>query len=668
MITLSGISPSPGGSLVGLNTPIEFTIIDDGSGIDINSLIVDISGDRAINNGIITEKFNGALSEITISDDNYIVVIDNTESFHLGQVYEVKVQVKTLLNKYFNTSYSFKTIPNEPYLSNSSPRNNETLISPQVLFLEFSDIIDGIDLGSITISINGLNYIENGTINSNYNGGLTTITDNGSFVYIRIDPIEALKSGNYILKYEVADTLDNLLKSEIKFNVALKESILPSIFPQTGFLGYFQGINRVSDIGKGDSLLLEWNTPVKRIYQNDIFVILYQNNLRLKVFDTPKYFSTKDSEQLAEINGLIAGKTYSFGARALEIPIGVIDTQGMNQVKEGLFLFPERTFVSEQFNLTDTILRVDSVEGYPSAGLLVIGREIIRYNAINRDDNTFSIMPNGRGLINSIPSIYIPGDEITFFSKCMDSNTVIVMATPTHQDGYGFNREINNEGLVVSDFSDNDRLVFEGFDFCGWHDPRPDQTLNGKSDCGSYLGGEFGGMRGFDLYNRMLDQEEVLLTTTGEPVILLKRIWNGKICDCVDSRKMGPKMRSCPKCFGTTYDGGFTQFNYMRRKDRRILVSFDESAEDLYHGEKEHLQQDHEPNAWTLPIPAIKDRDLLVRFDLTEDTAFFYEVLNTSREIIFNRKYGRQRLSLKRLDKTDVVYTFKLDLSNINRF
>ena len=337
----------------------------------------------------------------------------------------------------------------------------------------------------------------------------------------------------------------------------------------------------------------------------------------------------------------------------------------MIAVSEGTYLFPESTTVMEQFNLNDTVLKVDSVEGYPESGLLFIGHEVIRYIGIDRTNNSFSIPSNGRGLINTIPGIYLSGDEVELFSKCTDNNTVIVFSTPTHQDGYGLERTVEGEGLVVSDFTDNDRLVFEGFDFCGWHDPRPDQTLTGKNDCGSYLGGEFGGFRGFDLYNRMLDQEEVLLTTTGEPVILLKRIWDGLTCECVDSRKDSPKMRSCPDCFGTNYKGGFTQFNYPRRADRRILVSFDEAAEDLYYGEKEHLQQDYEPNAWTLPIPAIRDRDLIVRFDLTDDLAFFYEVLNVSREVILNRRYGRQKLSLKRLDKTDVTYTFPLNLSNI---
>lgn len=664
MLSLSGISPAPGEELVNLDTVIEFTIIDDGNGIDISTLIIKVLGFDAINNGQFTTEFAGPQSEITISDNNYIIAIDHLVPFHLGQVCNVQIQVQDLQHHYFNTTYSFKTIPEEPYLVTSSPINNQILTSPQMLFLEFNDIIDGVDSNSITVSINGLNYITNGVIDARYNGAFTDITINDTTAMVRIDPIEALKPGAYILGFQAADPSGHKLISSIDFKVALKEVVLPSIFPQTGFLGYFQGINRVSDIGQGDSLLVEWNTPVKRIYQNDIFVLLYQNSLRFNVFDRPAYLATADAQQQTIINGLTAGQPLSFGARALELPINVLNTTGMESVATGVFKFPEITTVATQFNVNDSVLKVESTEGYPEAGILFVGREVIRYIGVDRNNNSFSIPSNGRGLLNTTPGIYLPGDEVDLFSKCTDNNTVIVMSTPTHQDGYGMNRFVNGEGLVVSDFSDNDRLFFEGFDFCGWHDPRPDQTLTGKNDCGSYLGGEFGGMRGFDLYNRMLDNEEVLLTTTGEPVILLKRIWDGLTCDCVDSRKISPKMRSCPECFGTNYKGGFTQFKYPRRHDRRILVSFNESPEDLKYGEKEGLEQDYEPTAWTLPIPAIRDRDLLVRFDLTEDIAFFYEVLNVSREVLINRRYGRQTLNVKRLDKTDVVYTYPLDLSD----
>jgi hypothetical protein len=159
----------------------------------------------------------------------------------------------------------------------------------------------------------------------------------------------------------------------------------------------------------------------------------------------------------------------------------------------------------------------------------------------------------------------------------------------------------------------------------------------------------------------------MLIEATGEPVILLKRIWDGVTCSCLNSRKVSPKVKSCQSCYGTGYEGGYIQYVYPRRSDTRILVSFKEAAEDLQYDEKAALNQSFEPAAWTLAQPTIKDRDLLIRFDFTNDIEFIYEVLNVSRSKNFKRKFGRQDMSIKRLDKTDIVYTYKIDLSNINK-
>ena len=58
-------------------------------------------------------------------------------------------------------------------------------------------------------------------------------------------------------------------------------------------------------------------------------------------------------------------------------------------------------------------------------------------------------------------------------------------------------------------------------------------------------------------------------------------------------------------------------------------------------------------------MPAIRDRDIIIRFDYTDDLEYFYEVLNVTKEKVIYKHYGRQNLSLKRLDKTDIVNTFK---------
>lgn len=669
MIKITGANPAPGEKLVSTNTDIEFTILDDGSGIDISSLIVYFSGYKVISNQTFLSPFTGL---ITPNGSDYSILINPSIDLDLGKVYEVKIQVKnsTPKSRYFNYNYSFKTIPQEPILVNSIPKNGDILKVAQILKLEFDDIIDGIKEDSIFISINDLTYFENGVPDLDYNGGFSNIVIDGTSAVVSIDPKEALKNGDYVLKYKVGDNLPSphLLSGSIEFSVQKKEEVLPIIFPQIDFLGFFQGIKRVTNVGTGKSLLVEWNKPIKRSYQNQAYVLVYQNEKRLNVFDAPTFIADNDILE-AKIDDLVTAKTLSYGARALELPVGILDPNGMEVAASNFYKIPNSVELVSVVTPTSLSVAVSSTLGYPDAGLLFLEKEVIRYESVNRVTNTFAIPVNGRGLINTIPGSYIPGDTAKLFLNCTDQNTVILMGTPNYADDEESNRYLKGEGVVVTDYSDNDRQVFDRFDYCGWRSARPQDTIYGKNDCGTYLGGEYNGFRGFNVYDRMLAQEEMLIEATGEPVILLKRIWDGITCSCSNNRKQSPKVKSCQDCYGTGYEGGYIQYEYPRRADHRILVSFKETQEDLTNGEKEGLQQAFEPGAWTLAQPTIKDRDLLVRFDFTNDVEFIYEVLNVSRSKNFKRKFGRQELSLKRLDKTDIVYTYlKNDkLSDVNK-
>jgi hypothetical protein len=675
MITLTGQSPSPGEKLVSPNTLIELSILEDETIVDPNSITVLISGVEAIKNSIFSQAYNGPSSSLTYADNTYTIIIEPVLPLSLGGVYEVKVQCKEKLEdieiqqginpKFFNFNYAFKTVPKEPILLDSSPKNKDILTTPQILSLEFEDIVEGVDPSSITVLINGLKYIDNGVIVTNYNGGFSEVVTSGTTVTARVDPLEALKNGKYKLSFKASDLLGNTLSSFIDFEVNKKEEVLPLTFPQIEFLGFFQGIQKVTDIGDGSTLELRWNKPIKRTYQNQAYVLVYQSDYRLKVFDSPTYISTSDVLE-SKVPGLKTGDTLSFGARALEFPIGILDPTGMEIVSPDFYRIPSSVEVVEAVNPGSLKIKVNSTTGYPNAGIILIGKEAIRYTSIDRTNNIFNIPSNGRALLGSKPVPYVVGDSVKLFLECTDRNTVIIAGTPTHQGDEKIDRFIKGIGVVVTDYNDVDKESFEGFDYCSWRDEQPINTLTGKRDCGSYLGGEYNGFRGFNLYDRMLGREEVLLQTTGEPVVLLKRIWDGVTCSCMNARKVSPKIRSCQDCYGTGYEGGYLQYMYPRRNDRRILVSFDESPENVKYGDKDNLSQNFDPHIWTLATPTIRDRDLIVRFDFTNDIEFIYEVLNVSREKIFNRKFGRQKVSLKRMDKTDIIYTYPLDLQKIN--
>jgi len=663
MLTLSGQSPAEGTTYVELDTLVEFTIVDDGTGIDSSSLIVEISGVRAVEELGFLTGFDGTFSDISPIDAGLSVIIDNEDLFDVGQLCLVKIQVKDLDGNYYNFEYVFKTIPAEPMLELSSPEHGDLIRSDQVLFLQFKDEIDDVNTNSINVWLNDLPLVVDGEFEEYFDGdtsAITKITDGAS---VRIEPTESFRDGAYILKYTVEDTTGNLLRGRISYTVDLPEAVLPSTFPQIKFLGFAQGIKKVLNMGRGDMLKISWHQPVSRSYKGDSFVVLYENESRLEVFDSnPKYIATSEVTS-AEISGFAPGLTMAFAARALESFSGTLNLDGMDEVTDSLYLIPDDITISEQVLQDDMIFPVSSTEGYPSFGILTINdSEVIRYNA--KTDASFLIPSGGRGLNGTSQGIYIEGDSVKMFLACQDKNSVIITATPTYTDGYESGRELDNTGLVVTDYSDNDKKFFQGFDFCGYHRAIPQQVFQGTDDCGSYLGGEFNNFRGMNLFDRMLNREEVLLDQTGEPIILLRRIWDGEICSCSDSRRMHPKMKSCKSCYGTTYAGGFNQYDYKRRSDGRVMVMFGDTVEDLKLGPHAHLEQQYEPACWTLPNPAIRDRDLIVRFDFNDDVEYIYEVLDVTKDKLFYRHFTRQRLRLKRLDKTDIVYTYPYSLDD----
>jgi len=657
MLSIAGMLPSEGQKDVNLDSTIEFTIVDDGSTIDQATLVVYINGTKAIDSGAFKSDYNGPKSEIVKSGDNLNAIIDPISNFSVGKVILVKIQVKNSSGKYFNSSYIFKTSPLEPILTLNSPVHRQVLKSAQVLFLQFEDKIDGVEQSTLTVYLNGLVIISSGVFQTGFTGDLSKIIEITNGVSVTIDPNEPLKTGSYIFRYIISDKSGNELDGKLNFSVKFTDQVLPSTMIQTGFYGSF-GIVKASDVGCGDSIKLEWNKLKKRYYGSNVYTLIYQNSSRLDIFDKQPKYLAKESASSFTAKGFDAGNRMFFAARALETYNNVLDTSQMVGAATGVYYIPDPVYLSKNLLQDDLRVYVDSVAGYPSSGNLIIGREVVRYLSVDEENSAFMLHSSGRGLSDSTATIHISGDKVSLFVECSDKNTVIASATSTYHDGYGLEREVGGVGVVVNDYTDNDKKFFQGFDFCGYHRPLPQHILQGKGDCGSYLGGEFNGQRGMFLYDRMLNREEVLLDQSGEPIILLKRVWDGQQCGCMHTNRPHPKVKSCKACYGTGYAGGYAQHLNKRREDYKLMVKFKDTLEDLKLSPHSHLEQVYEPQCWTIAMPAIRDRDIVVRFDFSGDIEYMYEVLNVTKEKIMYTHYGRQNLSLKRMDKTDILYTF----------
>lgn len=652
MITFSGKSPAPGAKNILRETTIEFFVTADSSVIDIDSLIIQINGFEAIKNSEFSVDFDGPNSEITPDGDNYAIVIDPVEDFSLGQIISIQLQVKDVAGLFYNETYSFKIIPLEPQLIDSSPTKDEIISSPQFVYLKFEDLIDGIDKLSLSVSINGLSYILSGEFIEDYNGDLSEFVEDVTSLTAKIHISEQLRIGDYELEYSVDDASGNNLFGKYTFSV--DEVLEIQNVSRVEFLGYYQGITKAIDIGIGDSVTIEWAKPLAQSFAFEAFALIYISEDRLSLFDSAPQYIAKQAASTFTISGLTTGKTYSFGVRAFEATNGLMNFVNLSEVETGVYTLNTGAELTATVLSTAMNASISSVIGFPKAGLIKIGSEVIAYNNVLSESKR--ILFSERNLYSTTTATYVSGDAVELFFGEQDANTVIVFCTPTYHEDIHSGREINSTGIIVPDFSDNDKRFFMGYDFCGYHQTRPQDSLQGNG-CGSYLGGEFNGFRGFDLYDRMLGQEEVLLDQVGEPVVLLRRIWDGEKCSCATSRRDHIKLKSCPDCYGTTWVGGYKQYANKRRDDSRIMMAFKESAEDLKLGESEHLAQEFEPSTWTIAIPAIKDRDVIVRFDLTDDIEYIYEVLNVSREKMIYRKFGRQSMAVRRIDKTDILYT-----------
>ena len=657
MITLTGVTPSAGSIRNSKNSLIEFTLLDeDNSGINTSTLIVEISGARAIEGATFNPGFAGPYSEINIDVSTVSIIINSEQDFKEDSVLNVKIQVQDYSDKYYNFNYSFKIVTDAPFIFNSSPKNKDILVSPQKLYFDIRDDINNIDLSSLFISLNGASVYSSGSFIAPFAGSQSSATANGGQCEIVIDPEEFLRDGTYDLVIKVSDISGNFLNKNISFSVAYTGVVLPPVFPQGGFLGFYQGVTKVVDVGNGKDIELEWSTPISRFYNSDVNSLIYYSTDRLKIFDDlPKYI-VDASVTSTTLSDFRVGTGYYFAVRAMESYKDSINFSGMDEVQPGVFSIPDKILLTEVLSDTGAVISVSNTSGYPEEGYLLINYEVIKYNAINRAENKFFIPSGGRGLNETTASYHDIDSEVSMFLLCQDDNQVITYGTVTYQDPVSTGRQNNSIGIIVPDFSDFERMEHDGLDHCGYHKPLPWEALNGKNDCGTYLGGEYNGFRGINIFQRAMDREEELMENVGEKCILMRRKWSGETCSCVTLRRQHPKVRSCRFCYGTGFVDGYDQIFNLRRADQRVMIRFYEAPEDLKLGDHAHLSQEFQPTALALFKPIVKDRDVIVRFDYTGDIEYIYEVLNVQRERFVFNKYGRQKLSIIRLDKTDILY------------
>jgi hypothetical protein len=207
---------------------------------------------------------------------------------------------------------------------------------------------------------------------------------------------------------------------------------------------------------------------------------------------------------------------------------------------------------------------------------------------------------------------------------------------------------------------------FPMYDYSGWHRTDPVQLLNGTC-VGSYIGGQMGCIdqygnynifRGMSLQDQNTQRQDELLSITGQPAVLIKREQTGVTCNCYLSTSEYPDDR-CPFCYGTKFVFGYFQYFNPRSSGGRIQVRVSPTAENLKMHEA-GLESEFPADMWTITVPTIKTRDILVLFDQADNETFRYEVSDVTRNNTILGLDGGQHMKTFRIRKTDPAYQVRI--------
>jgi hypothetical protein len=435
------------------------------------------------------------------------------------------------------------------------------------------------------------------------------------------------------------------------------------------------GITLAANSGDGYSIGIDWDIAWPYTSNYQVGYNIYFSTNRDTVFsELPKYVSIVQTNVTASIIELTPGETYWFAVRAFQYLPDWYDLSLLPDGIPGLKVYPDSVL---SHDITDTDLSVPLVNAgeFPSYGIVLVGTELIKYSS-KSGNNLVVTSLNDRGYLDSnvryhnvdgYDGYYYEDPIIRFFAGFEDDNAKVDQETckfvyPTYAytvtDGYRFvTQDILTTDLTASD---QEMVDFPPYDYTGWHRTDPVMIVQGAC-VGSYIGGEDfctdadngvgRQIRGIPLNEQAARREEVLLNTTGEPCVLIRRQWTGIRCSCFMANIEYPEAR-CPRCYGSGYVLGYEQFYNQRRSDGKILVRFDPTTDDVK-SDDDGMESEFSPTAWTLVYPAVKDRDLLIRYDQDGMREFMYEVINVTRNKLFVGELGAQKLTLQRVRKTD---------------
>jgi hypothetical protein len=401
-------------------------------------------------------------------------------------------------------------------------------------------------------------------------------------------------------------------------------------------------------------------------FGNRILYNIYFSTVRYDVIDEGvKYVSTDPTYLNTCIPDLPPGQMYFFIVRASEYAPGWYDPDQLQDGPDGLKIYTEGILLAN-ISETDTVIPVSDIDLWPSYGIVQIGTEFIQYSSKDIPNNSLVVSERGFGETNirfhntdGYDGVDFRDPVVKFFKGYEDDNFRVQIET----SGYA-----TNSDKLTGDFDSSDRDLedFPKYDQVGWHRTNPKKLV--KGDCiGTYIGGEqwcadgYLGVgrqtRGVPLSEQALRREELLLESTGQPYVLVKRLWEGIRCPCVLVTNEQPSKR-CAKCFGTGFSTGYDQHYSSRRSDGRILMRPGPYPDELKFYDA-GLESEAILELWTLPVPSIKVKDFIIRYNKDGTEEFRYEIIQVTRNLLFDEVLGVQKIRAQRVRRTSPIYQWR---------
>lgn len=445
----------------------------------------------------------------------------------------------------------------------------------------------------------------------------------------------------------------------------------------------FRGLKLAASLGDGYTVRLNWFRAYPDRNDYTIAYNVYYSTIREDVFTEGIKFVITDPLQLdGYVRNLKPGDVYYFAVRGTEFETNRVNLNSLPEA-EGLKTYPAGALLTDMTAVT-TQIHVQDVELFPPYGLLQIGAEILAYTSVDLVDGYLITSLADRGLYNTEPRLhttdgydgvrYYENPLVNYFKGFEDDNVAVEMEH-NHFDGkYAWNsidgyKGIIQEGIINTDPGpvEDSQQDFLRYCFSGYRRTHPADYLAGKC-IGTYYGGEqccadgYDGIgrrvRGLSFQDHNNQREEILLETTGRPVVLVRRQWSGKTSVHYENTRENTAHRGLDN-HGTHMVTGYNQFFNPRRSDGRIMVRFGPAKEDLVRTDA-GLESEMTFECWTMAYPPITDSDFIIRYyeDGTEE--FRYEVIDVTRNDTVLIETGAQKFTVKRVRKTDPIYQFRV--------